>query len=146
MIFDRIDIFVVCIVVCLCLCIAEGFIGSRDAFADFVIVTLLISEVCYTNRCKEKLEKELTKAQAELWFEKELNIRKEAFITKYSLVIDLWRAKWKYENAKVSFIKREITSKEFIAAMGDTEKKIHDISNKIAIADFELKKLYERKQ
>ena len=64
----------------------------------------------------------------------------------YSLVIDLWRAKWKYENAKVSFIKREITSKEFIAAMGDTEEKIHDISNKIAIADFELKKLYERKQ
>ena len=94
----------------------------------------------------EKLKKELTKAQAELWFEKELNIRKEAFITKYSLVIDLWRAKWKYENAKVSFIKREITSKEFIAAMGDTEEKIHDISNKIAIADFELKKLYERKQ
>lgn len=89
---------------------------------------------------------DLTKAQAELWFEKELNIRKEAFITKYSLVIDLWRAKWKYENAKVSFIKREITSKEFIAAMGDTEEKIHDISNKIAIADFELKKLYERKQ
>lgn len=54
--------------------------------------------------------------------------------------------KWKYENAKVSFLKREITSKEFIAAMGDTEEKIHDISNKIAIADFELKKLYERKQ
>lgn len=99
-----------------------------------------------TLRCNEKLKKELTKAQAELWFEKELNIRKEAFITKYSLVIDLWRAKWKYENAKVSFIKREITSKEFIAAMGDTEEKIHDISNKIAIADFELKKLYERKQ
>ena len=78
--------------------------------------------------------------------EKELNIRKDAFISKYSLVIELWREKWKYENAKVSFVKREITSKEFIAAMGDTEEKIHDISNKIAIADFELKKLYERKQ
>lgn len=146
MIFDRIDIFVVCIVIGLCFCIVEAFLGIWDVFADCFVITLLATEVCYTLRCNEKLKKELTKAQAELWFEKELNIRKEAFITKYSLVIDLWRAKWKYENAKVSFIKREITSKEFIAAMGDTEEKIHDISNKIAIADFELKKLYERKQ
>lgn len=146
MIFDRIDIFVVCIVFGCCLTIAELFIGTWGGFVLSFIMTSLITEVCYTLRCNEKLKKELTKAQAELWFEKELNIRKEAFITKYSLVIDLWRAKWKYENAKVSFIKREITSKEFIAAMGDTEEKIHDISNKIAIADFELKKLYERKQ
>lgn len=146
MIFDRIDIFVVCIVFGCCLTIAEVFIGTWGGFVHCFIMTFLITEVCYTLRCNEKLKKELTKAQAELWFEKELNIRKEAFITKYSLVIDLWRAKWKYENAKVSFIKREITSKEFIAAMGDTEEKIHDISNKIAIADFELKKLYERKQ
>lgn len=146
MIFDRIDIFVVCIVFGCCLTIAELFIGTWGGFVLSFIMTSLITEVCYTLRCNEKLKKELTKAQAELWFEKELNIRKEAFITKYSLVIDLWRAKWKYENAKVSFIKREITSKEFIAAMGDTEEKIHDISNKIAIADFELKKLYDRKQ
>ena len=146
MIFDRIDIFVVCIIFGCCLTIAEVFIGTWGGFVHCFIMTFLITEVCYTLRCNEKLKKELTKAQAELWFEKELNIRKEAFITKYSLVIDLWRAKWKYENAKASFIKREITSKEFIAAMGDTEEKIHDISNKIAIADFELKKLYERKQ
>ena len=146
MIFDRIDIFVVCIVFGCCLTVAEAYIGFWKWFAQCFVMTFLITEVCYTLRCNEKLKKELTKAQAELWFEKELNIRKEAFITKYSLVIDLWRAKWKYENAKVSFIKREITSKEFIATMGDTEEKIHDISNKIAIADFELKKLYERKQ
>lgn len=153
MIFDRIDVFVVCIVFGLCLCIAEGFIGNWDVVADCAIMVFLVSEVCYTNRCNEQLEIELIetkeklkKAQAELWYEKELNIREEAFITKYSLIIDLWRAKWKYENAKVSFLKREITSKEFIAAMGDTEEKIHDISNKIAIADFELKKLYKRKQ
>ena len=146
MIFDRIDIFVVCIVFGFCLTVAEAYMGFWKGFVQYFIMTFLITEVCYTLRCNEKLKKELTKAQAELWFEKELNIRKEAFITKYSLVIDLWRAKWKYENAKVSFIKREITSKEFIAAMGDTEEKIHDISNKIAIADFELKKLYERKQ
>lgn len=63
MIFDRIDIFVVCIVGFLCLCIAEGFIGNRDALADFVIVTILFSEVCYTNRCKEKLEIELKEAK-----------------------------------------------------------------------------------
>lgn len=146
MIFDRIDIFVVCIVIGLCFCIVEAFLGIWNMFADCFFITLLATECCYTLRCNEKLKKELAKAQAGLWFEKELNIRKEAFIAKYSLVIDLWRAKWKYENAKVSFIKREITSKEFIAAMGDTEEKIHDISNKIAIADFELKKLYERKQ
>lgn len=146
MIFDRIDIFVVCIILGCCLTIAEVFIGTWGGFALLFLMTSLITEVCYTLRCNEKLKKELAKTQAGLWFEKELNIRKEAFIAKYSLVIDLWRAKWKYENAKVSFIKREITSKEFIAAMGDTEEKIHDISNKIAIADFELKKLYERKQ
>lgn len=146
MIFDRIDIFVVCIVIGLCFCIVEAFLGIWDMFAGCFIMTFLVSEVCYALRCNEKLKNELKKAQADLVFRKELNTRKEAFITKYSLLIDLWRAKWKYENAKVSFIKREITSKEFIAAMGDTEEKIHDISNKIAIADFELKKLYERKQ
>ena len=146
MIFDRIDIFVVCIILGSCMTVAEAFLGNWDVFADCFIMTCLVSEVCYTTRCNEKLKKELTNAQAGLWFEKELNIRKDAFISKYSLVIELWREKWKYENAKVSFVKREITSKEFIAAMGDTEEKIHDISNKIAIADFELKKLYERKQ
>lgn len=146
MIFDRIDIFVVCIILGTCVCIAEAFLGFWNIFADCFIMTFLISEVCYTLRCNEKLKKELKKAQADLVFRKELNTRKEAFITKYSLIIELWRAKWKYENAKVSFLKREITSKEFIAAMGDTEEKIHDISNKIAIADFKLKKLYERKQ
>lgn len=146
MIFDRIDILVVCIVIGLCFCIVEAFLGIWDVFADCFVITLLATEVCYTLRCNEKLKKELKKAQADLVFRKELNTRKEAFITKYSLIIELWRAKWKYENAKVSFLKREITSKEFIAAMGDTEEKIHDISNKIAIADFKLKKLYERKQ
>ena len=120
--------------------------GFWKGFAQFFIMTFLITEVCYTLRCNEKLKKELKKAQADLVFRKELNTRKEAFITKYSLIIELWRAKWKYENAKVSFLKREITSKEFIAAMGDAEDEMHDISNKIAIADFKLKKLYERKQ
>lgn len=146
MIFDRIDILVVCIVFGCCLTVAEAYIGFWKGFAQCFVMTFLITEVCYTLRCNEKLKKELKKAQADLVFRKELNTRKEAFITKYSLIIELWRAKWKYENAKVSFLKREITSKEFIAAMGDTEEKIHDISNKIAIADFKLKKLYERKQ
>lgn len=89
MIFDRIDILVVCIILGTCVCIAEAFLGFWNIFADCFIMTFLVSEVCYTLRCNEKLKKELTKAQAELWFEKELNIRKEAFITKYSLVIDL---------------------------------------------------------
>ena len=146
MIFDRIDIFVVCIILGSCLTVAEAYMGFWKGFAQCFIMTFLITEVCYTLRRNERLKKELKKTQSDLISRKELNIRKEAFITKYSLIIELWRAKWKYENAKVSFLKREITSKEFIAAMGDTEEKIHDISNKIAIADFELKKLYERKQ
>ena len=76
MIFDRIDIFVVCIVLGLCLCIVEGFLGNWDVFADCAIMVFLVSELCYTLRCNEKLKKELTKSQAELRFEKELNIRK----------------------------------------------------------------------
>lgn len=66
MIFDRIDIFVVCIAVCFCLCIAGGFIGNRDALADFVIVTILISEVCYISRCNEKLQIDLIETKEKL--------------------------------------------------------------------------------
>lgn len=146
MIFDRIDAFVVCIVFGLCLTVAEAYLGFWGVFLDCLTMVSLVTVCCYTSRRNEKLKKELKETQSDLISRKELNIRKEAFITKYSLIIELWRAKWKYENAKVSFLKREITSKEFITAMGDTEEKIHDISNKIAIADFELKKLYERKQ
>lgn len=139
MIFDRIDIFVVCIVVCLCLCIAEGFIGNRDAFADFVIVTLLISEVCYTNRCKEKLEIELIEAKKKLKeAEKESDkiAKKFRIIRFYVLLGILWRERWSCEHAKVNYCKHRITLRQLIDAMNRSDKRCDEISNKI----FELTK------
>lgn len=152
MIFDRIDIFVVCIVVCLCLCIAEGFIGSRDAFADFVIVTLLISEVCYTNRCKEKLEKELIEtkeklkeAEGELESANRQVTRNSKVASFYSLLRKLWKERWECEHAKVLYCKRRITSKQLVDAMNHAEKECSEISDKIVEIDKELNELYAKK-
>ena len=47
MIFDRIDIFVVCIVIGLCFCIVEAFLGIWNMFADCFFITLLATECCY---------------------------------------------------------------------------------------------------
>lgn len=139
MIFDRIDIFVVCIAVCFCLCIAEGFIGNRDALADFVIVTILISEVCYTNRCKEKLEIELTDAKEKLKeTEKESDtaihqiVKKSRVIRFYVLLEMLWRERWTCEHAKVNYCKHRITLRQLIDAMNHFDKRCDEISNKIS--------------
>lgn len=59
MIFDRIDIFVVCIVFGCCLTVAEVYMGFWKGFVQCFIMTFLITEVCYTLRCNEKLKKEL---------------------------------------------------------------------------------------
>ena len=143
MIFDRIDIFVVCIVGFLCLCIAEGFIGNRDALADFVIVTILISEVCYTNRCKEKLEIELIETKENLKkAEKESDtanhqiVKKSRIIRFYVLLEMLWRERWKCEHAKVNYCKHRITLRQLIDAMNHSDKRCDEISNII----FELTK------
>lgn len=66
MIFDRIDILVVCIILGTCVCIAEAFLGFWNIFADCFIMTFLVSEVCYTLRCNEKLKKELIEANWKL--------------------------------------------------------------------------------
>ena len=66
MIFDRIDIFVVCIILGSCLCIAEAFLGIWDVFADCFVITLLATEVCYTLRCNEKLKIELIETKEKL--------------------------------------------------------------------------------
>lgn len=144
MIFDRIDIFVVCIVGFLCLCIAEGFIGNRDAFADFVIVTLLISEVCYTNRCKEKLEIELIEAKEKLKeAEKESDkiVKKGRIIRFYVLQEMLWRERWKCEHAKVNYCKHRITLRQLIDAMNHSDKMCDEISNKISELTKDLNEL-----
>lgn len=152
MIFDRIDIFVVCIVVCLCLCIAEGFIGNRDAFADFVIVTILISEVCYTNRCNEKLQIELIETKEKLKdAESELEsahleiAKKSKFVNVYTLLMKLWRERWKCERAKVNYCKRKITSRQLVDAMNHAEKEESEISEKIVELDKELDEFYFKK-
>lgn len=62
MIFDRIDIFVVCIILGSCLTVAEAYMGFWKGVAQCFIMTFLITEVCYTLRCNEKLKKELTEA------------------------------------------------------------------------------------
>ena len=143
MIFDRIDIFVVCIAVCFCLCIAGGFIGNRDALADFVIVTILISEVCYTNRCKEKLEIELIETKEKLKkAEKESDtaihqiVKKSRIIRFYVLLEMLWRERWTCEHAKVNYCKHRITLRQLIDAMNHSDKRCDEISNII----FELTK------
>jgi hypothetical protein len=148
MIFDRIDIFVVCIAVCFCLCIAEGFIGNRDALADFVIVTILISEVCYTNRCKEKLEIELTDAKEKLKeTEKESDtaihqiVKKSRVIRFYVLLEMLWRERWTCEHAKVNYCKHRITLRQLIDAMNHSDKRCDEISNKISELTKDLNEL-----
>lgn len=66
MIFDRIDIFVVCIILGSCLCIAEAFLGIWNVFADSFAITLLATGICYTLRCNEKLEIELIETKEKL--------------------------------------------------------------------------------
>lgn len=139
MIFDRIDIFVVCIAVCFCLCIAGGFIGNRDALADFVIVTILISEVCYTNRCKEKLEIELIETKEKLKkAEKESDtahqiVKKGRIIRLYDFLLEmLWMERWSCEHAKVNYCKHKITLRQLVDAMNHFDKRCDEISNKIS--------------
>lgn len=142
MIFDRIDIFVVCIVVCLCLCIVEGFIGNWDVCADFFFVAFLVSEFCYTSRCKEKLEIELIEAKEKLKdAESELEsahleiAKKSMFVNFYTLLMKLWRERWKCERAKVNYCKRKITSRQLVEAMNHEEKEESEISEKIVELD-----------
>lgn len=66
MIFDRIDVFVVCIILGSCLTVAEAYMGYWKGFAQFFIMTFLITEVCYTLRCNEKLKKELVETKWKL--------------------------------------------------------------------------------
>lgn len=152
MIFDRIDILVVCIAVCFCLCIAGGFIGNRDALADFVIVTILISEVCYISRCNEKLEIELIEtneklkeAESELESANRQITKNSKVASFYSLLRKLWQERWECEHAKVLYCKRRITSKQLVDAMNHADKECSEISDKISKLTKELNELYAKK-
>ena len=150
MIFDRIDIFVVCIVIGLCFCIVEAFLRIWGAFADCFVITLLATEVCYTLRCNEKLKKELIEANWKLKnTESELEsahleiAKKSKLVNLYTLLMKLWRERWKCERAKVNYCKRKITSRQLVDAMNHEEKEESEISDKIVELDKELSELYK---
>lgn len=148
MIFDRIDIFVVCIVLGLCLCIVEGFLGNWDVFADCAIMVFLVSEVCYTKRCNEKLQIELIETKEKLKDAESDHLeiaKKSKLVNLYTLLMKLWRERWKCERAKVNYCKRKITSRQLVDAMNHEEKEESEISDKIAELDKELGKLYFKK-
>ena len=152
MIFDRIDIFVVCIILGTCVCIAEAFLGFWNIFADCFIMTFLVSEVCYALRCNEKLKKELIEAnwrlkdaEGELESANRQITKKSKAANFYTLLIKLWRERWKCERAKVNYCKRKITSRQLVDAMNHEEKEESEISDKIVELDKELNELYFKK-
>ena len=139
MIFDRIDIFVVCIILGCCLTIAEVFIETLGGFVNCFIITFLITEVCYTTRCNEKLKNDLIETKEKLKeAEKESDtaihqiVKKSRIIRFYVLLEMLWREKWTCEHAKVNYCKHRITLRQLIDAMNHYDKRCDEISNKIS--------------
>lgn len=152
MIFDRIDIFVVCIILGSCLTVAEAYMGFWKGFAQCFIMTFLITEVCYTLRCNEKLKKELIETKEKLKeAEKESDtaihqiVKKSRIIRFYVLLEMLWRERWTCEHAKVNYCKRKITSRQLVDAMNHAEKEESEISDKISELTKELNELYAKK-
>ena len=148
MIFDRIDIFVVCIVFGCCLTVAEAYMGLWKEFAQCFIMTFIITEVCYTTRCNEKLKKELIEANLRRNdTEKELDVAnqrcawRQKLIVLYSLLVKKRNAQFECENAKLNYCKYKITSKELAQVMNRTDKEISEISDKISELTKELNEL-----
>ena len=153
MIFDRIDIFVVCIILGCFLTIAEGVIGTLGGFAHCFIMTFLITEVCYALRSNEQIEIELIetkeklkdakealeKANNELYAANHKDATRRLDEIKYhSLFAKLWRARWKCEHAKVNYCKYKITSEELVDTLNRTESEINVISEMIDALEVEL--------
>ena len=153
MIFDRIDIFVVCIILWCCLTIAWVFIGTWGGFVLLFFMTSLITEVCYTTRCNEKLKNDLIetneklkdakealeKANNELYAANHKDATRRLDEIKYhSLFAKLWRARWKCEHAKVKYCKYKITSEELVDTLNRTESEINVISEMIDALEVEL--------
>lgn len=148
MIFDRIDILVVCIVFGCCLTVAEAYMGFWKGFAQCFVMTFLITEVCYTLRCNEKLKNELIEAN---WrrndTEKELDVSnqrcawRKKLIGLYSLLVKKRNAQFECEHAKLNYCKYKITSKELARVMNRTDKEISEISDKISELTKELNEL-----
>ena len=152
MIFDRIDIFVVCIVFGCCLTVAESYMGFWKGFAQCFVMTFLITEVCYTTRCNEKLQIELIETKEKLKeAEKESDtaihqiVKKSRIIRFYVLLEMLWRERWTCEHAKVNYCKHRITLRQLIDVMNYSDKMCDDISNKISELTNEFNELYAKK-
>ena len=148
MIFDRIDIFVVCIVFGFCLTVAEAYMGFWKGFAQCFVMTFLITEVCYTTRCNEKLKKELIETKEKLnEAEKESDtaihqiVENSRTIRFYVLLGILWRKRWSCEHAKVNYCKHRITLRQLIDVMNHSDKMCDKISNKISELTKELNEL-----
>ena len=151
-IFDRIDIFVVCIVFVCFLTVAEAYMGFWKGFAQCFVMTFLITEVCYILRCNEKLSNELIEAN---WrrndTEKELDVAnqrcawRQKLIVLYSLLVKKRNAQFECEHAKLNYCKHKITSKELAQVMNRTDKEISEISDKIYDLTKELNELYAKK-
>jgi hypothetical protein len=144
MIFDRIDILVVCIILGTCVCIAEAFLGFWNTFADCFIITFLISEVCYTKRCNEKLQIELIETKEKLNDAESDHLeiaKKSKLVNLYTLLMKLWRERWSCEHAKVNYCKHRITLRQLIDAMNHFDKRCDDISNKISELTKDLNEL-----
>ena len=153
MIFDRIDIFVVCIVIGLCFCIVEAFLGIWNMFADCFFITLLATECCYILRYKEKLQIELIETKEKLKeAEKNANdnlLQLHQYSRYASLVClyrNLWREKCRLAEAKVLYCKRKLTTSGLLEHMRIREENIADIEKCIQrnIVDFE--KCIQRKK
>lgn len=150
MIFDRIDAFVVCIVFGLCLTVAEACLGFWGVFLDCLTMVSLVTVCCYTSRRNEKLKIELIEAKEKLKnAESELELahleiaKKSMFVNYYTLLMKLWRERWKCERAKVNYCKRKITSRQLVEAMNHEEKEESEISEKIVELDKELDEFYK---
>ena len=138
MIFDRIDIFVVCIILGSCLCIAEAFLGIWDEFAGCFVITLLAAGVCYTLRCNEKLEIELIETKEKLK-EAEKNAKDNLLqlqkCSRYASLVclyrNLWREKCRLAEAKVLYCKRKLTTSGLLEHMRIREENIADIEKSI---------------
>ncbi len=146
MIFDRIDILVVCIILGTCVCIAEAFLGFWNIFADCFFITLLATECCYILRCNEKLQIELIETKEKLKEAESDHLeiaKKSKLVNFYTLLMKLWRERWKCERAKVNYCKRKITSRQLVDAMNHEEKEESEISDKIVELDKELDEFYK---
>lgn len=148
MIFDRIDILVVCIVFGCCLTVAEAYMGFWKGFVQCFIMTFLITEVCYTLRCNEKLKKELIETKEKLKDAESDHLeiaKKSKLVNFYDLLKKLWKERWECEHAKVNYCKRKITSRQLVDAMNHAEKECSEISDKISKLTKELNGLYAKK-